>query len=423
MSRLTGSDALGLYEAYQAVYNPQELTEEQVWEEVETWVNSLIEEGYDLSDYTWEEMFEAYISEAPIVPSMDQMVKKGFENQKLNQGFSKAATQLLAKPGSKPAAPAATPAAAKPAPTATRPAATAAPRPGAPARPAAAAPAASASRPAAATPTRPAASSPAPKPAAATAPAAKPSAMDQWDKANPRLAQAQQIRKQGGSRAEVNKSLYNKGTAAATSTPTVVKAGFDMFDIVKGYLIDEGYADTEEAALAIMINMSEEWRRSIVEERAPGVRPYTPNRLNPLPKEKPLSGKKGDGSGYGADEKFKKPDDKIEKPGTEVPAPKKGGYGRIFSNIPYGIGDHANRNRSRNSTVRGLDPGAPRSEKLAPEEKKKPSREIVRRNKDTNESYDIILSYLLDEGYANSVEAAESIMVSMSEDWVLSIIG
>jgi hypothetical protein len=46
MSRLTGSDALGLYEAYQAVYNPQELTEEQVWEGVEEWVNALIEEGY-----------------------------------------------------------------------------------------------------------------------------------------------------------------------------------------------------------------------------------------------------------------------------------------------------------------------------------------------------------------------------------------
>jgi hypothetical protein len=63
MSRLTGADAYGLMEAYQAVYAPQELTEEQVWEEVETWVNSLLEEGYDLSDYTWEEMYEAYIEE------------------------------------------------------------------------------------------------------------------------------------------------------------------------------------------------------------------------------------------------------------------------------------------------------------------------------------------------------------------------
>ena len=63
MSRITGSDALKMFEAYAAVYAPQELTEEQVWEEVETWVNSLLEEGYDLSEYTWEEMYEAYIEE------------------------------------------------------------------------------------------------------------------------------------------------------------------------------------------------------------------------------------------------------------------------------------------------------------------------------------------------------------------------
>jgi len=39
----------------------------------------------------------------------------------------------------------------------------------------------------------------------------------------------------------------------------------DMFDIVKGHLLDEGYADNEDAALAIMANMSEEWKQSIFE--------------------------------------------------------------------------------------------------------------------------------------------------------------
>jgi hypothetical protein len=43
---------------------------------------------------------------------------------------------------------------------------------------------------------------------------------------------------------------------------------FDLFDIVMGHLLDEGYADTEEAAIAIMANMSEEWRQSIVESDA-----------------------------------------------------------------------------------------------------------------------------------------------------------
>jgi len=37
--------------------------------------------------------------------------------------------------------------------------------------------------------------------------------------------------------------------------------------------------------------------------------------------------------------------------------------------------------------------------------------------------YDTILSHLIDEGYAESVEQAEVIMVNMSEDWRESIIG
>ena len=47
--------------------------------------------------------------------------------------------------------------------------------------------------------------------------------------------------------------------------PTGLNNSADLFDIVKGHLMSEGYADTEEAALAIMANMSEEWRQSIVE--------------------------------------------------------------------------------------------------------------------------------------------------------------
>jgi hypothetical protein len=40
---------------------------------------------------------------------------------------------------------------------------------------------------------------------------------------------------------------------------------YDMFDVILEYLVAEGYADTNEAAIAIMGNMSEEWRESIVE--------------------------------------------------------------------------------------------------------------------------------------------------------------
>ena len=141
-------------------------------------------------------------------------------------------------------------------------------------------------------------------------------------------------------------------------------------------------------------------------------------------KAKPLSGEKGDGSGYGEDKKFAKPDDKIEKPGTTVPPFKKGGYGRISPVIPYGIGANSTKSRSANSRVRRLDPGAPTSQKLPPEDKKKLSREIVRKPKNEEyDLYDIILSHLLDEGYAETVESAEAIMVNMSEDWRDAILG
>jgi hypothetical protein len=38
----------------------------------------------------------------------------------------------------------------------------------------------------------------------------------------------------------------------------------DLYDVVLSHLLDEGYADTQEAAEAIMVNMSEEWIDSIV---------------------------------------------------------------------------------------------------------------------------------------------------------------
>jgi hypothetical protein len=73
MTRLTGTDAWGLMEAYSAVYEPEEITEEQIWEEVEEWVNSLVEEGYDLSDYTWDDMWNLY--EAKVDDVVDKKLK------------------------------------------------------------------------------------------------------------------------------------------------------------------------------------------------------------------------------------------------------------------------------------------------------------------------------------------------------------
>ena len=56
----------------------------------------------------------------------------------------------------------------------------------------------------------------------------------------------------------------------AQKPPSKLRSGslpesYDLYDTILEYLVAEGYADTEESALAIMANMSEEWREDIME--------------------------------------------------------------------------------------------------------------------------------------------------------------
>jgi len=92
---------------------------------------------------------------------------------------------------------------------------------------------------------------------------------------------------------------------ASTDKKSTQVAHYDLFDVIKGHLLDEGYADTNKAALAIMANMSEEWKQSIIEDvymgppkkppgdsgtetpKKPGME--TPNKQKPFEKNPPMS--------------------------------------------------------------------------------------------------------------------------------------
>ena len=282
MSTLTSNDVYGLMEAYQAVYAPQELTEEQLWEEVEIWVNDLLEEGYDLSDYTWEEMYEAYIVErgAPTDPKAKAAYDANVAKNRAALGntllYGNAAGKKPEAPITrnrnvrggrtiKPTAPVAKPAAPSPAKPPAAP--TLKPGPGGNVL-AAPAPRNSGTRPPSAPATRPAAVPAKPagttKPPATTTPApatpsapARPSLSSQVD--DLKRMRARSLDRQG--------KPLSAATVASSTTPAFQANSFDVFDAIKGHLIDEGYADTEEAALVIMSNMSEEWRESIVESQ------------------------------------------------------------------------------------------------------------------------------------------------------------
>ena len=53
---------------------------------------------------------------------------------------------------------------------------------------------------------------------------------------------------------------------------------YDLYDIILSHLIDEGYAETQEQAQVIMVNMSEDWRESICEGMS--MKDFKANRRN-----------------------------------------------------------------------------------------------------------------------------------------------
>jgi len=79
-------------------------------------------------------------------------------------------------------------------------------------------------------------------------------------------------RSAGGERSRNNKDYWadvqganrdrGKGNKSAKRVAALKE---DLYDIILSHLLDEGYADTEQAAEAIMVNMSEDWRESISE--------------------------------------------------------------------------------------------------------------------------------------------------------------
>ena len=54
------------------------------------------------------------------------------------------------------------------------------------------------------------------------------------------------------------------GNKARRRAEKLNKEEVNLYDIILSHLLDEGYAETPEAAEAIMVNMSEEWRNSIL---------------------------------------------------------------------------------------------------------------------------------------------------------------
>jgi hypothetical protein len=178
------------------------------------------------------------------------------------------------------------------------------------------------------------------------------------------------------------------------------------------------------------------------EERAPGVKPYRPTMSQAevradakKARQKHVEKAKGQ-KGYGPEEKFKDWKDRAT-PGSTLK--RKGGEEETVSQRmdrekPYGkrmTGQMAREYGSRHAAevtrvVKGAgEPQAvtyPRKgrEEEKPKAKTKLSREIIR--KEDFDLYDLLLHHLVNEGFAETPEAAVAIMANMSEAWADSIV-
>jgi len=92
-----------------------------------------------------------------------------------------------------------------------------------------------------------------------------------WDKGTATSKERKKVfdREEGEARAErkikqkTGKNSYQMNALDKLKS-AITKEEVDIYDIILSHLLDEGYAETPEAAEAIMVNMSEEWRNSIL---------------------------------------------------------------------------------------------------------------------------------------------------------------
>ena len=67
---------------------------------------------------------------------------------------------------------------------------------------------------------------------------------------------------------------HGRGNKAAKRAAALQREEYDLYDIILSHLLDEGYAETPEAAEVMMVNMSEEWRDDIIEKSGEQPLPY-----------------------------------------------------------------------------------------------------------------------------------------------------
>jgi len=224
---MDAQDFRSLQEAYLDVYD-DDIREKL---EFESWLNNLLEEGYDLSDYTWDELYENYIQLDESGLSQDTIQRAVIARQQRNDA-------ALAKN--------------------------------------------------------------------------TPEGDAEYEKGRVKV-------KTSKSQLNINKNFAREGPPVRIQRQALNNS-YDLYDIILSHLLDEGYADTQEAAERIMVNMSEDWRESICEANRGDE--YATRGMSPEDSKTWKSERRNRTSGFSSDvEEKRRNDERYKKKYGKPPLP------------------------------------------------------------------------------------------------------
>ena len=193
-------------------------------------------------------------------------------------------------------------------------------------------------------------------------------------------------------------SEFGKGVGAVAKIGKKVLTGeeIDLFDYMLEYLVAEGYAETNETALAIMANMSEEWKENILEET---------RRTEYLRSEEYV------------DEAITS--EKGKAKAAEMIAARSTPSGRAKAGQGANVAQIKHIQRSNRDGLGGTPPNRkvagsnwPKSYSGIGGTGNKAARRAAALKNEELDTYDIVLEYLCVEGYADTLEEAEWIMAN-----------
>jgi len=199
------------------------------------------------------------------------------------------------------------------------------------------------------------------------------------------------------------------------------KEQVDLYDIILSHLIDEGYADTQEAAEVMMVNMSEEWREEILDE---GIGSAIKGLFA---KKKKPEAQKPESRGAELRRRY---NTGPEKSDTSVKRAiinrSRDNATRAQAQVDRGNASQSYADKAKGAVDSYLKAGYSKYRATGGSGGQGGSGEIGSGNKARkraaalNNSYDLfdyMMEYLISEGYADTNENALVIMANMSEDW------